>query len=191
MDLARVPASLEWVSDESEINIDSFESTDPDLTGFFLKECVIECTEEELSRTHFLVDSETGGLIGFITLACREMMTYKSGPRGIKNAPKSPPDFWPAIRIGQIAVTKEQQRRGFGSTMISTWLAFIETEIRPSIGCRYVLAEGYEGNHNIPFFRSHGFEIVPETWMKESRRTRPKEGETLLLMALDLQSRAK
>lgn len=187
--MSRVPAMVEWVSDYDEVDISTFESTDPNLTGGFLKECVRECTDLRLNRTHFIINKETSDLMGFIALSTRHMTAYKTGPRGIRDAPKSPPDYWPAVKIDQIAVTKKHLLRGFGRAMVTTWISYVEQIVSPVIGCRYILVEGYEGEGNIEFFEKLGFRVIPEDWMKESRRKRPAEGKILVLMCFDLLSK--
>ncbi len=181
--MSGVPIRIRWEIDYTQINLNSFESTDLERTGYFLTECVEECTRLGLSRTHFLISAETNCLIGFITLSLRHYILPKTS---LRQATDEGRDYWPAVKIDQIAVTRSEQRKGYGTYMLDMIIGYIKEYVSTTIGCRLVTVEAYDDDENIDFFSAYGFVEIPDDWMKTRDRKRKFGNRTLTLMYFDL-----
>ncbi|MHA1168344.1 MAG: GNAT family N-acetyltransferase, partial [Candidatus Hodarchaeales archaeon] len=149
-------------------NKDSFHSTEKDRTGFFLTDCVDTCNDLGLSRTHFLVKSDTSELAGFITLSAFGLkIRRKYGPRGKEEADESEIDYFPMMKIDQIAVSQQFIRKGLGSQMIDWLIALIYNELTPIFGCKFIICEIFDNKSNIGFFKNkYRFFEIPEEWIR-------------------------
>ena len=180
---------VEIIQDFESIDVSTFVSTDHNGTGFFLEECAEECNKLRLNLTHFCVQKGTKNLLAFITVSASKMITYRFSPRDSFEGKRNTElyDHWPVIKIENIAVTKEYQRRKIGSNVVRAIIRIVEKEICNRVGCRFIIVEAYNQEDNTEFFRSLGFKKIPPKSIHSKSRRKEKSGKSIVLMIYNLE----
>lgn len=181
--------SVEIVRHFKSMDVSTFVSTDHNGTGFFLEKCAEECNKLRLNLTHFYVQKGTKNLLAFITVSASKMITYRFNPRdsfeGKRNTKLN--DHWPVIKIENIAVTKEYQRKKIGSNVVRAIIRIVEKEICNRVGCRFIIVEAYNQKDNTEFFGSLGFKVIPPKSIHSKSRRKEKRGKSIVLMIYNLE----
>ncbi|MHA2297350.1 MAG: GNAT family N-acetyltransferase [Candidatus Hodarchaeales archaeon] len=151
----------------------SFVATESLRIGFFFSECIEECNDLGLSRTHFLIDKNSNQVVGFIALSAIDLaLSKKTGPRNDPKAKRGTFDHFPALKLDEIAVSKPYQRQGIGSWMIKHVIQIVNEQLRNIIGCKFIYSEIIENKDNISFFvEKNGFDIIPDEWTEKKIKT--------------------
>lgn len=107
------------------------------------------------SRTSIVCDTESGGIVGYVTLSAAQIQRAAL-PRP---AQRNRPDPVPAILLGQLAVDRRWQGRGHSASLM---LFALGTAVRLSreIGCFGVLTHPLD-DATRGFYRRFGFEDLP------------------------------
>jgi GNAT superfamily N-acetyltransferase len=98
-----------------------------DPLNAFLKQTARQHAERGISRTFVLVDEDdTSGpkpILGFFSLNLCQLKTDVLAPEEAKRFPRAVP----GVRLGRLAVAKERQRQGIGTTLlIGAMMKFME-----------------------------------------------------------------
>ena len=107
------------------------------------------------SRTSVVCDAETHDIAGYASLSTAQIeRAYLP-----KSAQRNQPDPLPAILLGQLAVDRRYQGRGYARSLM--WFA-LTTAVRFSkdIGCFGVLTHPLDDELHV-FYRRFGFEDLP------------------------------
>lgn len=107
------------------------------------------------SRTNIVCDVNTGAVVGCVAL-CASQIERAFVP---KSAQRNQPDPLPAILLGQLAIDRHYQGRGYAHSLM--WFA-LTTSVRISkeIGCFGVLTHPLDDELR-RFYRRFGFEDLP------------------------------
>lgn len=108
-----------------------------------------------VSRTNVVCDVQTGQIVGLVALCAAEIERAFLP----KSAQRNQPDPLPAVLLGQLAVDRRYQGRGYARSLM--WFA-LKTAVRFSteIGCFGVLTHPLDDELRV-FYRRFGFEELP------------------------------
>jgi predicted N-acetyltransferase YhbS len=111
--------------------------------------------ESDVSRTNVVCDINTGDVIGYVSLSAAQI----SRAFLPKSAQRNQPDPLPAMLLGQLAIDRRYQGRGYARSLM--WFA-LKTSIRFSkdIGCFAVLTHPLDDELRV-FYQRFGFEDLP------------------------------
>ena len=108
-----------------------------------------------MSRTSVVCDTATGHVAGFVSLSAAQIERAHLP----KSVPRNRPDPIPALLLGQLAVDRRDQGKGYARALI---LFALTTAVRFSndIGCFGVLTHRLDDEVRA-FYTNFGFETVP------------------------------
>ena len=111
--------------------------------------------ESGVSRTSIICDPETGAIAGYVSLSAAQIEREYLP----KAAQRNRPDPVPVILLGQLAVDRHYQGRGYAKSLL---LFALTTALRLSkeIGCMGVLTHPLDDEVRA-FYRRFGFEDLP------------------------------
>jgi predicted N-acetyltransferase YhbS len=111
--------------------------------------------ETGVSRTNIVCDTATGAIAGYVSM-CAAQIERAYLP---KAAQRNRPDPIPALLLGQLAVDRQYQGRGYSRSLM---LFALETAVRFSkeIGCFGVLTHPLDDGIRT-FYTRFGFETLP------------------------------
>ena len=111
--------------------------------------------DANVSRTSVVCDPQTGGVVGYVSLSAAQVQRAHLA----KAAQRNRPDPLPAVLLGQLAVDRRYQGRGFSRSLL---LFALRTAVRMSydIGCFGVLTHPLDEGV-CAFYRKFGFEDLP------------------------------
>jgi predicted N-acetyltransferase YhbS len=111
--------------------------------------------ESGVSRTSVVCDTETGGIIGYVTLSAAQIEREHLP----KSARRNRPDPIPAVLLGQLAIDHRYHGKGYARALLFFALT---TAVRFSkeIGCFGVLTHPVDDGVRA-FYRRFGFEDLP------------------------------
>jgi GNAT superfamily N-acetyltransferase len=75
-------------------------------------------------------------------------------------------DFYPAVKIGRLGVSKEYQGKGMGSQLLDYVKLMFTYENKT--GCRYITIDAYNKEPQLNFYRKNGFSFL-------TQKDQPKE----------------
>ena len=108
-----------------------------------------------VSRTSFVCDPVTGAIVGYVSLCTGQIQ------RGFlpKARQRNQPDPLPIILLGQLAIDRQYQGRGYARSLL--WFA-LTTALRLSkeVGCFGVLTHSLDDGLR-RFYQRFGFEELP------------------------------
>jgi ribosomal protein S18 acetylase RimI-like enzyme len=134
----------------------------------FLKKHAWDYERCSVARTHVLVGSEDqaqGGRVwGYVTLTASEVATTK------ENKPQSTkqwPDKYavPAIKLARMAIDKDLQKKGHGSSLLDFVVALVNDHVRTRVGCRLLVTDAKQSA--VSFYSRHGFTMLDTPTNKE------------------------
>jgi predicted N-acetyltransferase YhbS len=111
--------------------------------------------EAGVSRTNIVCDTVTGAIAGYVSM-CAAQIERAHLP---KSAQRNRPDPIPALLLGQLAVDRQCQGKGYSRSLM---LFALETAVRFSkeIGCFGVLTHPLDDGVRA-FYTRFGFETLP------------------------------
>ena len=111
--------------------------------------------EAGVSRTNVLCDTASGAVVGYVSLSAAQIERAHLP----KPAQRNRPDPLPALLLGQLAVDRQHQGRGYARSLL---LFGLETAVRFSkeIGCFGVLTHPLDDGVRA-FYTRFGFETLP------------------------------
>lgn len=111
--------------------------------------------EAGVSRTSIVREVAAGGIVGYVTLSAAQV------ERAFLPKPdrRNQPDPIPAVLLGQLAIDRRHQGRGYARSLL---LFALTTSVRLSndIGCFGVITHPLDDNARA-FYRRFGFEDLP------------------------------
>jgi predicted N-acetyltransferase YhbS len=108
-----------------------------------------------VSRTNIVCDRDTGEIVGCVSLCAAQI------ERGFlpKSAQRNQPDPMPVILLGQLAIDRRYQGRGYARSLV--WFALmISVRFSRDVGCFGVLTHPLDEGLRA-FYRRFGFEDLP------------------------------
>ena len=134
--------------------LDCFDCGEEKL-NIFLKQYAKQNESNGLGRTYLIID-DNKQVVGFYTLSSAQI-AFQQLPTSLKkNLPKYP---IPAIRIARLAVDKNHQRKGIGSTCLKNALKRILC-ISLNAGVAFVLVDAKPTSK--AFYEHYGFVCIDE-----------------------------
>jgi len=124
----------------------------------FLKKHAWDYEQCSVARTHVLVDlgdqAQGGRIWGYVTLTASEVATTAG------NKPQSTkqwPDAYcvPSIKLARMAIDKELQKKGHGSSLLDFVIALVNDHVRTRVGCRLLVTDAKQSA--VSFYSRHGF----------------------------------
>ena len=126
-----------------------------------------------MSRTHLLIDSETDGVLAYMSLVADSIQLSQS-EKEIEKLGLIPFSTFPAIKIGKLAVDSEakEKYRGIGSLMIRLARGFASNVNDQGIACRFLTIDAdIENNPSVAeFYTKNGF-VLNERLNNKNRLT--------------------
>ena len=116
----------------------------------FLKNEALQEQELQTSKTHLLLDDDEKFIIAYISL-CSDAIKLEFDEREEENIPYITA---PAIKIARLAVSTNEQGRGYGRNLIE-YAAYIATQISELCGVTFLTLDCYEHRRN--FYTHFGF----------------------------------
>ena len=151
--MAQIPYNeLQIVPLTERDRLPSFNSISAELNEFLINDA-LEDQENMISKTYLSIWKEN--LVGFVTLLTDtigvQLIHESEGVDGYQYTK------YPAIKIGRIAVDKNNERMGVGRFLL---LAAIGKSISISkeIGCRYITVDSKR--NSIGFYKKHNFKEI-------------------------------
>lgn len=117
--------------------------------NLFLKNEALNEQDKGLNTTHLLMNDKEE-CIGFISL-CTDSIRLESSEReemGLTYA------NIPSLKIARLAIDKNYQNQGFGSTLIEFAIG-MASQIRDFIGMKFLTVDCYE--HRLSYYKNKGF----------------------------------
>jgi len=108
-----------------------------------------------VSRTTVLCDAETGAIAGYVTLSAGHIEREYLPKRARRNRPED----IPIILLGQLAVDKRFQQKGYARSLLFFALKTC-VALSKEVGCFGVLAQPLDDEVRA-FYRRFGFEDLP------------------------------
>jgi GNAT superfamily N-acetyltransferase len=111
--------------------------------------------EGNVSRTSVVCDPVTGAIVGYVSMSAAQVERAYFP----KSAQRNRPDPIPALLLGQLAVDRHYQGRGYAKSLL---LFALTTAVRLSrdLGCFGVLTHPLDDDVRA-FYRRFGFEELP------------------------------
>lgn len=139
--------------------IEKFDPTKHDVSTFacgehsldrYLKKHAALNQEHGISTTHVLVES--GRVVGYFSLSAAqlELSALQESDRG--KLPKYPV---PAVRMGRLAVSKDEQGKGYGERLVGH-AVMRSLEMRDTLGVRVMIVDSLPAAEQ--FYLSYGFQ---------------------------------
>ena len=77
-------------------------------------------------------------------------------------------EFYPAVKIGRLGVSKPFQGQGFGNEIIKALKTFFI--VKNKTGCRFLTVDAYNNPRVLKFYKNNGFSLLTE--MDKDKKTR-------------------
>lgn len=137
------------IYDANKDDLESFTCGSREL-DIYLKRYALENDKNGYGKTFLLYDSNV--LVGFFTL-CSASIAFEQAPESLKkNSPRYP---IPAIRLARLAVSEDQQGKGYGRELLKQ--AFLRIlNIADTIGIRLIIVDAKESSTT--FYEKYGFQ---------------------------------
>lgn len=128
-----------------------FRSGDEDLDRFFHRYAASNQFSEHIGVTYLAIE-DNGRILGYVTIAGGTIGADSFPSTRRKRLPRYP---LPVLRLARLAVSKEAQKKGVGTTLIRYVFAQA-LEQSAKVGCIGVVVDAKPGT--IPFYERLGFE---------------------------------
>lgn len=120
----------------------------------FIHEEVMNFQNERLGVTYLLCIKDK--ILGFVTLSMADLRKEKMESEDRLQIGK---ENYPALQIGQLAVYKELQRKGFGiGKFLCDYCLAKAYEFSDKVGCRFLVLNARRDV--IPFYEKYGFKLL-------------------------------
>lgn len=111
-----------------------------------------------IATTHVLTeDAAPGRILGYCSLSAAQMNLADLQPADRKRLPSYP---IPAVRIGRLAVSKDEQGKGYGALLLGHAMN-CSLKSRHQLGVKVVLVDALD-ERAASFYRAHGFRMTAE-----------------------------
>ena len=121
----------------------------------FLKSSAKRFEAESLSRTYvFATMEDPCRVVAYITLLCSQI-TIEGDQPAVEDY--SYTDL-PAVKIARLAVDRRHRDFDLGTKLVELAIAIADQEIRPHVGCRFVVVDAKQGS--IKFYEKMGFRLL-------------------------------
>lgn len=134
--------------------VEDFDCGRPSMNEWFRRHAK-QNQEASVSRTTVFTDSESGRIVGYVTLAAGQIEREHLP----KAARRNRPDAVPVILIGQLAVDRQFQRKGFARQLLFYALK-TSFALSKDIGCFGVITHPLDEDVR-DFYRRFGFVDLP------------------------------
>ena len=155
---------------------DRFESTHPKLNEFYYKYALTN-QQKKLSQT--IVVLHGNNIVGYFSLLTDALPLSRSKARKHFHFPFPIYPYYPAIKIGRLAVHKDYCKREIGTFMVMH-VILIAISINNKVGCRFVTVDALK--ESVGFYEKEGFIITKNKDIDPIR----KEPEDTTFMYLDI-----
>ncbi|MCS3433394.1 GNAT family N-acetyltransferase [Klebsiella sp. BIGb0407] len=95
-------------------------------------------------------------ILGYITLTCSQVNLKEYDLGDCARAERY--EFLPAIKIARLAVDSKSRASGIGSILFGHALLMALDDIRPMVGCRFLITDAKQGA--IDFYHKQGMELL-------------------------------
>jgi ribosomal protein S18 acetylase RimI-like enzyme len=131
---------------------DNFECGEPTLERS-LRDQVAQHQRDGIATTHVLVDAgDAACILGYCSLAGAQMNLLELQPADRKRLPGYPV---PAVRIGRLAVSRDDQGKGYGALLLGH-ATNCSMQLRAQLGVRVLLVDALN-EKAAAFYRQYGF----------------------------------
>ncbi len=137
-----------------------FDSRDVDLNDF-LKKDAFEFRNLHLGVTYLLLDRARRKIISYITLSMGSLKIpdqkeFVLHGRKLADYPKDFPMQFPALLIGRVATTQDEEGRG-GAHFLVEFAVSMALELRERLGCGFLLAHAISDARVVDWYKQIGF----------------------------------
>lgn len=141
----------------------NFKSSEEDQNNF-LHNDALEYAKLNLGVTYLLFRQSDNKLVAFTTLgmgAIRlpDKFEWELHGKKLKSYPKQFPNQFPALKVGQIATTKEEEGKGAGTLMLQ-FASRVASDLKSQIGCAYLVLDAR--SNKLDWYKKRGF----RTWIQ-------------------------
>jgi ribosomal protein S18 acetylase RimI-like enzyme len=131
---------------------DNFECGEPTLERY-LRELAAQHQRDGIATTHVLVDAaDAACILGYCSLAAAQMNLLELQPADRERLRGYPV---PAVRIGRLAVSREDQGKGHGALLLGH-ATNCSMQLRTQLGVRVLLVDALN-EKAAAFYRQYGF----------------------------------
>jgi ribosomal protein S18 acetylase RimI-like enzyme len=131
---------------------DNFECDEPTLERY-LREKAAQHQRDGIATSHVLVDdADAACILGYCSLAAAQMNLVELQLADGKRLPGYPV---PAVRIGRLAVSRDEQGRGYGGLLLGH-ATNCSMQLRAQLGVRVLLVDALN-EKAAAFYRQYGF----------------------------------
>lgn len=163
------------------LDLSEFNCGDKGLDNFLTElSCSLIQHNKKYNNTIIFVEGETNQVVAYTTTRFNSLNIEQEDRNiflSLSEENCEIPDIIPALEVLYLAVTDNQQERGYGTEIINS-IIMIALEYSISIGCRYLFLWSIRTQEIIDFYKKFGFKEMLES----------SKGENLMLMRLDLLS---
>lgn len=124
----------------------------------FAKTRALKYEGANLARTYVIYDAVESRVAAYITLVCSEVASKMTLG---EQEPEFPYPHYPAVKIARLLVDsryRDENSRGFGTTLVEFAIGIARSEICPAIGCRFVVVDAKK--KSVKFYEKRGFTML-------------------------------
>jgi len=148
---------VSFLEEKHKSGLAAFKSTKKEMNEFLVQDA-LEYQRLSLGITYLLFDRNSK-LISYLTLGMGALKLpdkaeFELHGKKLKEYPKQFPNQFPALLIGKLATDEKDEGSGGGSLLVDFAIKQA-LELRPRIGCAYVLAHVYP--EKVGWYRKKGF----------------------------------
>ena len=131
---------------------DGFACGVPALDGY-LRQQAGQHQRDGIATTHVLIDDgQPARLLGYCTLSAAQLQLHDLGEPDRKRLPAYPV---PAIRVGRLAVSQDEQGKGYGQLLLGHAVNLV-LSVRQTMGARVLVVDAKDAQA-AAFYQSFGF----------------------------------
>lgn len=145
-------SSIEVIPLEKNIDVSSFHSREEELNSF-LWENAEEYRQALLGTTHVLVYGKK--VIGYFTLSMDSLKIKRISD--VDRIGYESIEYYPAIKIGQLAVDEDFEKKGVGPYMLKI-ICGIAMNLINYVGCRFLAVNAIPDAQS--WYEKHGFKPI-------------------------------
>jgi GNAT superfamily N-acetyltransferase len=131
----------------------NFDCGDEDLNEFLLNDS-IDHMKSDISIVYLCKYKKE--VIGYVALSNDSIEINKEDKEKIKEKYGIFYPYYPAIKVGRLAISKNYQGKGIG-TMVIDWVIGLIIELRFKVGIKYIAVDSYSESKT--FYENNEFEL--------------------------------
>lgn len=125
----------------------------------FLHKHALSYHTGDLAKTYALFQGDgSQKIVAYITLVCGQVETKEQVGEQIGSEVSYTYDHCPAVKIARLAVDSRYSGKGLGRILVEFALGVTRDEIRPRIGCRFVIVDAKKTA--VEFYEKLGFSLI-------------------------------